>query len=172
MNISRIRYMVSQGDMSTTALRYLLDCHGECEHLDYKQEVHIDNDHGCASLAKDVLGMKNVGGGYIIVGVQDNTWEPLGLPSRLAWDTKLLRDKIRKATGFDLEIDIVQHELFTNGDIKLFAIILIRAANKRSKLRVPSMAKINYHHREDWGIRQGDIFARIGDSTKKNSIRH
>jgi len=46
MNISRIRQMAAQGDMSVDALRYLLDCHGECEHLDFKEHFDLDNDYG------------------------------------------------------------------------------------------------------------------------------
>jgi tetratricopeptide (TPR) repeat protein len=167
MNISYIRQMATQGDMSTNALRYLLDCHGECEHLDYKEEIHLDTDYGCACFTKDVLGMKNVGGGYIVVGVQDQTWIPIGLNTRISLDTKLLRDKIRKASGLEIEVDIVQHETFTNGTIRLYALILIRSAIKRSKLRVPSVARKDFKQKEKWGIRQGDIYIRIGDTTKQ-----
>jgi tetratricopeptide (TPR) repeat protein len=167
MNISRIRQMAKQGDMSTNALRYLLDCHGECEHLDLKESIELNSEYGCACFARDVLGMKNVGGGYIVVGVQDNTWIPTGLGSRLLFDTKLLRDKVRKGTGLEIEVDIVQHEVFINSSFKLFALILVRAAVKRSKLRVPSLVRINFKQSESWGLRQGDIYVRIGDSTKR-----
>jgi tetratricopeptide (TPR) repeat protein len=167
MNISRIRQLITDGDLSTGALRYLLDCHGECEYLDFKETIEIDTDHGCACFSRDALGMKNVGGGYIVVGVRDKTWEPVGLSQRLTYDTKLIRDKIRKGTGLDLEADIVQHEIYINGSSILLAFILIRSSIKRSKLRVPSLAKINFHQNESWGIRQGDIYVRIGDSTKK-----
>ena len=102
--------MTIDGDMSTNALRYLIDCHGECEHLDFKSEIDLENDYGCANFAKDVIGMKNVGGGYIVVGVEDKTWKPTGLSARLEYDTKMLRDKVGKCTGLETEIDIVQHE--------------------------------------------------------------
>jgi len=167
MNISRIRQMATQGDMSTNALRYLLDCHGECEHLDFKETIELDSDYGCACFARDVLGMKNVGGGYIVVGVQDKTWTPIGVGSRMLFDTKLLRDKVRKGAGLEIEVDIVQHEAFISGAFRLFALILVRSAIKRSKLRVPSVARINFKQNENWGIRQGDIYVRIGDSTKR-----
>lgn len=167
MNISRIRQMATQGDMSTNALRYLLDCHGECEHLDFKESIELGSDYGCACFARDVLGMKNVGGGYIVVGVQDKTWIPTGLGSRLLFDTKSLRDKVRKGTGLDIEVDIVQQEAFINGAVRLFALILVRSAIKRSKLRVPSVARINFKQSENWGIRQGDIYVRVSDSTKR-----
>jgi tetratricopeptide (TPR) repeat protein len=167
MNISRIRRMATQADMSTNALRYLLECHGECEHLDFKEVIELDSDYGCASFTKDSLGMKNVGGGYIVIGVQDKTWIPIGIDRRLLFDTKLLRDKIRKGAGLELDVDIVQHEIYIDGASRLFGLILVRSAIKRSKLRVPSVAGHNFKQNENWGIRQGDIFIRIGDITKR-----
>jgi hypothetical protein len=167
MNISRIQQMASQGDMSVDALRYLLDCHGECEHLDFKADFELETDYGCASFSKDAVGMKNVGGGYIIIGVEDKTWKKRGVTKRLSYDTKILRDKIRKATGLEIESDIVQHEIFLDGSLALFALILIRATAKRSKLKMPSIIKRDFNNQENWGLRQGDIYVRSGDSTKR-----
>ena len=69
------------------------------EHLDFKEQFDLDNDYGLSSFARDVLGIKNVGGGYLVIGVRDKTWEYLGLKSRLPYDTKGLRDKVRKSAG-------------------------------------------------------------------------
>jgi len=55
MNIFRIRQLATLGDMSTNTLRYLLDCHGECEHLDFKRKIEIESDYGCACFSKDVV---------------------------------------------------------------------------------------------------------------------
>jgi len=172
MNISRIRQMTIQGDVSKDALRYLLDCHGECEHLDFKSDIDLENDYGCAGFSKDVVAMKNVGGGYIILGVVDKSWKPMGLKKRITYDTKMLREKVKKSIGLDVEVDIVQHELDIDGEPSLFALILIRATNIRSKIRVPSVANRDFHPQEKWGIRQGDIYARSGDSTKKIKQRY
>lgn len=167
MNMSKIRQMAADGDMSTSALSYLIDCRGECEHLDFKETLELHHDHGCASFAKDVVAMKNTGGGYIVVGVRDKTWEPLGISQPLPYDTKLVRDKTRKATGLDLEVDIVQHEIYKAQQTRRFALILVRAAAKFSKLKVPSIVRTSFHPKEDWGIREGDILIRTGDSTQK-----
>ncbi len=167
MNITQILRRASQRDLSTDALRYLLECRSECEHLDFKENIELDDDKKCAGFAKDVLGMKNVGGGYIVVGVQDQTWKQLGLQTRLPYDTKLLKDKIRKCTGLDIEVDIVQHTLHADGASRLFALILVRGATKRSKLRNPSHAVKDFRHNEKWGIRRGDVYIRNSDSTER-----
>jgi len=160
--------MVTQGDMSSSALNYLLDCHGECEYLDFKSSIDLESDYGKANFSKDVLAMRNVGGGYIVVGVEDKSWIPIGLENRLAYDTKLLREKVIKSIGVDAEIDIVQHELNLKGIPSLFALILVRTINKHSKLQVPTIATKDFQPKENWGgIRQGDIYIRIGDSTQK-----
>ncbi len=167
MNLSKIQHLASDGDLSAKALRYLLECRGECEHLDYKFRLDLDNNYGCASFGRDAVALKNVGGGYIIIGVEDKTWRPIGIHSSLSYDTKGIRDKIRKSTGLDLEVDIVHHSIFIDGNEKLFALILVRATTKRTKLHVPSICKSSFFPNEKWGIRQGDIYFRDGDQTKR-----
>ncbi|MBZ0297445.1 MAG: tetratricopeptide repeat protein [Anaerolineae bacterium] len=168
MNLTRIRTMIHEGDMSKEALRYLLRCNGECEYLDFKQELKLGLDYDLANFGKDVIAMKNTGGGYIVVGVQDKTWTPLGLSQSLGFDTKLLRDKVRKATGLDIDVDLVEHNLFLdNGASAIFVLILIRASAKLNKRRTPSLCKVDFHPRENWGTRRGEIYFRKGDSTTK-----
>jgi len=165
MNLFRIRQMAIAGDMSVSALRYLLECRGECEYLDHKEELHLDNDFGLAGFARDVLGMKNVGGGYIIVGVRDKTWEPIGSKQIVAEDTKSLRDAVRKATGLEIDVDIVKHSIPILNEQREFTLILIRGSSKISKRRTPSICRISFHPKEQWGLRDGDIYFRKGDET-------
>ncbi|MGW3040727.1 RNA-binding domain-containing protein [Kitasatospora sp. NPDC001159] len=165
MNLATIERMVREGDLSIEALKYLIDCRGECEWLDFKQELRLENDHGAASFAKDALAMKNTGGGYIVVGVQDKTWVPVGLPGEIPYDAKLLRDKVRRATGVEIAVDIVQHELRYTGEPRWFAIIFIRATAKRRKRRTPTLVKNDFCIKESFGLRRGEIYFRRGDST-------
>ena len=137
MNISVIERMISQADMSLDALRYLVSCRTENEWLDYKEELHLGSDDAVASgFTRDVLGMKNVGGGYIVVGVQDKTWRPVGINAPLPFDGKLLRDVVRKCCGLDLEVDIVHHTAFGDMGTGRFALILVRGSSRRKKRRV------------------------------------
>jgi tetratricopeptide (TPR) repeat protein len=167
MNISRIQKMSSEGDMSINALRYLLDCRAECEHLDYKLEINFNIDRDSCCISKDIVAMKNMGGGYIVVGVADKTWKPIGITKLILADTKMLRDKVRKYSGLDIEADLIHHTILENGTKKLFALILIRSSAKRTKLKSPSICQISFAPREEWGIRQGDIYIRYGDQTKR-----
>lgn len=158
MNLSKLRKMITDGDMSSQALRYLIDCKGECEYLDFKEYLYVNNDYGCACIAKDIVAMKNVGGGYIVIGVEDKTWKPLGIKHPVNLDTKQLRDIIRKCTGLHLDVDVVQHKIYISGSHKEFVVILVRATAKRNKLRTPSICHGSFNQQESWGIRDGDIF--------------
>src|SRR6266849_1368182 len=109
MNLATIERMAREGDLSKDALRYLLSCHGECEWLDYKEHLSLSSDKQLCDFCRDVLALKNMGGGFIVIGVKDGTWEPVGLTGSLSYDTKLLRDQVRKCLGLDLDLDIVVH---------------------------------------------------------------
>lgn len=168
MNLTKLRQMIISGDMSASAVRYLLRSGGECEYLDFKEQLHTTTDYEIAALGRDIVGMKNVGGGYILIGVEDKTWKPVGINSLSQLDTKLLRDKVRKSTGLDLDVDIVQHSIFLDDGIQTrFGLILVRSSAKTNKRRTPSVCNVDYFAKENWGIRRGDIFMRRGDSTVK-----
>lgn len=167
MNLSALERMVTEGDMSLDGIRYLLGCRSECEWLDYKEALFLDSDKDLCGFAKDVLAMKNVGGGYIVIGVRDKTWELTGLGAQLPYDTKMLRDKVRHASGVDIEVDIVHHTVSHSDMPKLTALIYVRSSRKRNKRRAPTVAAKDFCTREAYGIRRGDIYVRRGDSTAR-----
>lgn len=167
MKLSALERMLKEVDLSLDAARFLLNCGCECEWLDYKSQLTLDNDKAVADFARDILALKNMGGGYIVVGVEDRTWKPVGIPARLSYDSKQLIDKVRKASGVDLEVAIVHHALQIAGESRIFALIHVRSSSKRNKRRVPTLAKRDFHPNESWGLRTGDIFVRRGDSTER-----
>jgi Putative DNA-binding domain len=165
MNLSALERMAVEGDLSLGGLRYLLSCRGECEWLDYKIELHLERDDQTAKFARDVLAMKNVGGGFMVIGVEDKTWNPIGFSDRLTYDTKLLRDKVRRATGLELDVDIVQHQLTLAGSPRWYALIYVRSSRKRRKRRAPSLVREDFFPKEPYGLRRGEIYIRRGDQT-------
>jgi hypothetical protein len=171
MNLAVLERMVGQGDLSVDAFRYLVNCRGECEWLDYKKSLSLDIDYELCGFAKDVLALKNVGGGYIVVGVKDKTWDLVGLTESFPYDTKLLRDKILRATGVILDIDVVTHSLGSAVATKRFAVILVRSSRKRSKRRSPTVASKDFCAGTPHGLRRGEIYVRQGDSTVKVSTQ-
>jgi predicted HTH transcriptional regulator len=104
--------MINSGDASKKTLRDLLHSGGENEHIDFKEKFDITTDHQATDFSKDAVAMKNVGGGYIVLGVKDKTWQPVGFTAPLLIDTKMLRDAIQKTLGVYIEVDIVFHRTF------------------------------------------------------------
>ncbi|MDX5461244.1 RNA-binding domain-containing protein [Micromonospora tulbaghiae] len=165
MNLSVLERMVQNGDLSLEAAQYLVECRAECEWLDFKQQLSLEDDKGIADFTRDVLAMKNTGGGYLVIGVEDKTWNILGLAADLPYDGKLLRDKVRKGSGLDLDLDIVHHLVRVDNERRMVAIILVRSSRRRRKRRTPSLVKSDFCVREKYGLRRGEIYARRGDST-------
>ena len=116
MNLAILQRMIREGDLSIQALQYLLGCRAECEWLDYKEKFALDSNTQIAAFAKDMLAFRNVGGGYQVIGVKDKSWEPVGVEENLPYDSKLLRDKVRRGSGINLSIDIVQHQMPYDGN--------------------------------------------------------
>jgi len=167
MNLSVLEKMAIQGDMSKDAMQYLLGCRGECEWLDYKEHLHLNHDKQLCDFAKDVLAIKNIGGGFLVVGVEDKTWRPVGLAAELPYDAKLLRDQVRKATNVDLDILIVHHRIDVPDSTGLFGLIFVRSSRKRKRRRTPTLVGKHFCHKMPYGLRRGDIFVRRGDTTVK-----
>lgn len=82
MNIARLEEMVVSGDLSAEGALYLVKAHMECEWLDYKESLVLEQDKALCDFARDVLALKNSGGGYLVVGVRDKTWDAVGLDPR------------------------------------------------------------------------------------------
>src|SRR3954451_22849098 len=139
MNLAVIERMALTGDMSLDGARYLVRCRAECEWLDYKLLLQLENEKQLCDFTRDVIGIKNTGGGYIIVGVEDKTWELKGLVAPLPYDSKQLRDKVRKCSGLELDVDIVHHQVSQTFVKHRIALIFIRASQKRKKRRTPSI---------------------------------
>jgi tetratricopeptide (TPR) repeat protein len=165
MNFAKLERMVIEGDMSKDALNYLIHCKAECEWLDYKENLNLDHDSQLCDFAKDAVALKNVGGGFLVIGVKDKTWEAIGIKSRLLFDSKKLQEKVLKCTGLTIDIFIVHHELMLLKGKTLFALIYVRASKKRTKRYNPSLTKNSYRPREKYGIRQGELYVRECDST-------
>ncbi len=169
MNLSVIERMAREGDLSIDAATYLLNCRGECEWLDYKQLLTLEHDKQLCDFAKDALAIKNVGGGYILIGIEDKTWKPVGLTEHLPYDSKMLRDQIRRAAGIELSVDVVAHHIRIAGSTGHFALILVRSSRKRTKRRSPTVVSKDFCASTGFGLRRGEIYVRKGDSTVKVS---
>lgn len=167
MNLAILEKMIAQSDLSVDALRYLIGCRSECEWLDYKKELHLGSHAERCDFTRDVVAMKNVGGGYLLVGVEDKTWRPVGLSAPLPYDTKQVRDIIRQCSGLELDVDLVHHNAFSEVGTGLFALVHVRGPQRRKKRRAPTVIAKDFDPKMPWGLRRGEIHIRRGDSTAR-----
>ena len=165
MNFAKLERMVVEGDMSKDALIYLIHCRTECEWLDYKEALSLEHDSQLCNFSKDIVALKNVGGGYLVIGIRDKNWDVVGIKEAIKFDSKQLQDKVKKCTGLSLDIFIVHHEIIFKSGKKLFALIYVRSSKKRNKRYSPSLIKQSYLPKMSYGIRQGEIYIRENDST-------
>jgi len=76
---------------------------GEDRHWDYKEKLNLTDAYSIAEFARDVLGFHNTDGGVIIVGVTDK-YAAHGVSSSSILDKKLLRDKLERYCGRELDV--------------------------------------------------------------------
>ncbi|HDR7356090.1 TPA: ATP-binding protein [Bacillus wiedmannii] len=70
---------------------------------DYKREIHISPNSAFANLLKDILAFANSGGGWLVLGVNDDA-EIVGLQNKI--DTTSLGSKISSAIGEQIMFDL------------------------------------------------------------------
>ncbi|MED2041125.1 ATP-binding protein [Bacillus wiedmannii] len=70
---------------------------------DYKREIHLSPNSAFANLLKDILAFVNSGGGWLVIGVNDDA-EILGLQNKI--DTTSLGSKISSAIGEQIMFDL------------------------------------------------------------------
>jgi Putative DNA-binding domain len=165
MNVALLQRMLAQGDLSPAALKILIRSKAECEWLDFKVRLDLAHDKQLCDFAKDVLAMRNTGGGYIVIGVQDVTWEPVGMDKPLALDSKQLRDKLRKALGVRLDVLLVNHQANVKGVRRWFAIILVPVPSTSENFPELEFVARDYRANEKYGLTAGLTYARSGDET-------
>lgn len=99
----------------------------EAPDLDYKLE--FDNStQAWMELAKDVFGMANYGGGYIVIGVKDGTFEPIGLDINFAKDVQEWVEKFSKWSTGKIHLSYVEHVKEIKGEKRKFPIICVHGS--------------------------------------------
>lgn len=72
-----------------------LRIHGESDEHDFKETVDLKGKEARAECARDVLAFMNTdGGGHIVFGVQDKSFEPVGLDPKIELDTTKLHNAL------------------------------------------------------------------------------
>lgn len=89
--------------------------------LDYKQDLNLETEADKAEFIKDVLALANSGQiGYIITGVEDKTWRPVGISKQ--YSQVQLNQILQNRTDPPVRVEYAELEVdgLTHGVVKIF----------------------------------------------------
>jgi hypothetical protein len=116
-------------------------------------------------LTKDVCGMANYGGGYIVIGVEDGTYTPVGLNLDFHRDVQEWVDKISRWVTGSLNISYLEFIQEIGGERRKFPILKVHGSvgsfiipKIEGKYTLPS-------GEEGYSFRQGILYTRSATST-------
>lgn len=99
----------------------------ESPDLDYKKD--FDNTtESWMELAKDIYGMANYGGGYIIIGVEDGTFKPVGLATSFHIDSQIWADRISRWIPDHVNITYLEYQKKIDDGERKFPILYVHGS--------------------------------------------
>jgi len=150
-------------------LRRLILRREEGRDLDYKEDLFLDRDGDKAEFVKDVLALANTAEvGYIVTGVEDKTWKPVGIKqhhdqTRLNAVLKDKTDPRIEVKYVELEVEGLEHGMVT-----------INAHNPPYLVGVADRygGKVSTSRRREAYISRGTVYVRIEDQNDGASRAH
>ncbi|PEW96351.1 ATP-binding protein [Bacillus cereus] len=101
----------------------LLETNREDNGWDFKEELKLKPNEKFYDFLKDVLAFSNSGGGYLLLGVEDETLELVGIDEKL--DVAKIGAKMETTLGFSIDIKILYFEHKVAGENITLGIIYI-----------------------------------------------
>ncbi len=99
----------------------------ESPDLDYKGA--FDASTGAwMEIAKDIYAMANYGGGCIVIGVEDASFNPVGLDTSFHIDTQIWSDKVSAWATGNVKLSYKEYQTTISGTMKKFPIIQIEGS--------------------------------------------
>ena len=132
--------------------------------VDYKEKFP-ENIGSWMELAKDVYGMANYGGGYIVVGVEDGTFKPKGLETSFHIDAQALTSKLNKWINESVDISYYEHIRNINRQNKKFPIIQIHGTVSKSLIPKCDGVYTTEYGQKKIGFSKGIVYTRENTST-------
>ncbi|MFC1803758.1 helix-turn-helix domain-containing protein [Thermoproteota archaeon] len=140
----------------------------ESPDLDYKLEFKNDT-RSWMEIAKDIFGMSNFGGGYIVFGVKDGTFEQVGLEKTFHIDSQVWVDKVQKWATGNINLSYIEYLKERNGIERKFPILYVHGSignfvvpKVDGKYKLPS-------GEERIAFRKGLVYTRRNTSTEHAS---
>ncbi|RFB35442.1 AlbA family DNA-binding domain-containing protein [Brevibacillus sp. VP] len=93
---------------------------------DYKRDIHLNPNNSFANLLKDILAFANSGGGWLVLGVDDNC-SIQGVENKI--DPTSLGQKILSITGEQIIFDLNYYNIYTESE-KIVGLLYVHDSEK------------------------------------------
>jgi len=94
----------------------LLTLRGEADEWDFKRTFDVSTNRSRAELARDIMALANSdAGGHLIFGVDDKSFEPVGLTDDVQLDTTRVYNAIAKYTQANISFVCATHQVTPPG---------------------------------------------------------
>ncbi|MFF0828145.1 ATP-binding protein [Brevibacillus sp. NPDC003359] len=104
----------------------LVDKETENNKWDYKRDIHLNPNNSFANLLKDIIAFANSGGGWLVLGVDDNC-SIIGVEHKI--DPTSLGEKIISVTGEQLLFDLNYYSIYKETE-KIVGLLYVHDAEK------------------------------------------
>ena len=161
--------MTETWEERTERLKRLLSRKEEGPDLDYKQDLYLESEGDRAEFVKDALALANSANvGYIVTGVEDKTWKPVGITQH--HDQIRLNDILKDKTDPRIQVEYVELEV----DGAEHGMVTIKAGNPPYLVGVADRygGKVSTHTKKRVHIIRGTIYVRIQDKNDGASRVH
>jgi hypothetical protein len=158
--------------LSEDVLNVCLACKYETENLDFKEAVDLDCSNEVMEFAKDILAMANTRGGYILVGIEDGTFNVVGVRDEHLHNFKdgaRINDKLRKYLHDLVTVHAAVHQLEVCGESKNVALICVLPSH--DIVPAPTDAQYSSSDSNSRKVKvvftRGDVFIRKADTSTR-----
>jgi hypothetical protein len=136
----------------------------ETSDLDYK--IEFDNStQAWMEIVKDICGFANYGGGFIVIGVEDGAFKPVGLDDTFHVDTQDWLDKVSKWVTGKIDLSYIEHVMEVKGRRRKFPILHVNGSI--GSLAIPKVDGIftTKNGENKTVFKLGVVYTRKGTST-------
>lgn len=160
-------YLKSDDPLSAECCDFLVSYREETDLVDFKLEFDpSSNSKDWLELAKDCAAFANTGGGYLVYGIKNATWDAVGLSQTIAdalADTKQLVEKISR--GVAPKFNNIRSRAHQKNGL-VFAVVCIPANLRSTHIFENSVSWVPPNGKAQEHIKQGSIFVR-GPATNR-----
>lgn len=98
-------------DVSLETLERFLATRGEHDSWDFKERLDLSKKEDVANITKDIIALSNSGGGHLVIGVEDGSFDPVGMGPGADLDATVLLQAVRRYTTGDVDLACATYDI-------------------------------------------------------------